>query len=251
MEGAGEAYMKILLAVNKRYARLLMDAVGDIRPRPKITILSPDEEVAVLAKNLGVEYRSDLSIEKLYTSEELEEYDLAIIAMDDDQDNAALVRVAKSMNIPIIVSVLNDTANRDLLLREGVTYIIDINDFAVNSIKSVVLSDTWVAIKVPGTVSLVVALQRIVRRGILGVTLVEVEEAISGSNAKLILLDSSGRVIADSSRAIETGNIIVLTGIENDVRNAMNRIEKVFRRHEEIFARRYAETLRTATRGYG
>ena len=243
--------MKILLAVSKRYARLLMDAVGDIRPKPKITILSPDEEVAILAKNLGVEYRSDLSIEKLYTSEELEEFDIAIIAMDDDQDNAALARVAKSMNIPIIVSILNDTANRDLLLKEGVTHIIDVNDFAVNSIKTILLSDTWTIIRISGIVSLVTALQRIVKRGVLGVTLMEIEEAAGKGNAKLILLDSGGKVVEDSSRAIETGDVIVLTGIENDVRKAVDEVEKVFRRHEEIFARRYAETLRTTTRGYG
>ncbi len=241
--------MKILLATSKRYARLLLDAIGDVRPKPKIIILSLDEEVAILAKNLGIEYRSDLTIERLYTSEELEEYDLAIIAMDDDQDNIVLARVAKSMNIPIIISILNNTANRDLLIREGVHYIVDVNEFTVNTIKTIFISDTWVAIKLSGIVNLVVALHRIVRRGILGITLAEIEEVIREENVKFMLLEKGGRVVTDASKTIETGDIIVVTGIEDDVRKAMDSIERIFRKHEEIFARRYAETFRIATRG--
>lgn len=243
--------MKILLAVSKRYARLLIDAISSVRPKPKVTILSLDEEVAILAKNLNIEYRSDLAIEKLYASEELEEYDLALIAMDDDQDNIAIARTAKSMNIPIIISVLNDTANRDLLFREGVNFIVDVNEFAANSIKAIILSDTWVAIKLSTTVNLMVALHRTLRRGVLGVTLMEVEEAIKEDNAKLMLIERSGKTATDTSKAIETGETIVLIGNEEDVRKAMDKIESIFRRHEEIFAGRYAESLRTAVRGYG
>lgn len=243
--------MKILLAVSKRYARLLLDAVWGISPRPEVTILSPDEEVAVLAKNLGVGYRPDMSLEKIYASEELKGYDLAVLAMDDDKDNIVLARAARSMGIPIVVSVLNDTANKDILIREGVTHIVDVNDFAVNSIASFVLSDTWITVRVPSTTGIVVALQRIVRRGILGVTQGEIEKFISEGNVKLIILNSGGKVISDSSRAIETGDTIVLAGTENDVRKVASNIEKVFRRYEEVFARRYAETLGTTMRSYG
>jgi Trk K+ transport system NAD-binding subunit len=243
--------MKILLAVSKRYARLIIDAIIDVKPKPKITILSPDEEVAILAKTLGIEYRSDLSIEKLYTSEELEEYDMAIVAMDDDQDNIVLVRTAKSMNIPIIISLLNDSSNRDLLLREGVHYIIDINEFAVNNIKSLFLTDTWIYMRFPCVANLMIAFHRVARRGILGVILKELEDIVNEINVKFMLLDRGGRVAIDSLRTIETGDVVVVLGLEKDVKNAMDKIEKIFRKHEEIFARRYAESLRTTTRGYG
>lgn len=243
--------MKILLAVSRRYARLLIDAVSSIKPKPKLTILSPDEEVAILAKNLGVEHRSSLAVEKLYTSEELEEYDLALIAMDDDHDNIAIARTTKSMNIPIIISVLNDTANRDLLHREGVNFIVDVNEFAVGSIKSIVLSDTWTTIRLSTIANLVVAFHRTLRRGVLGVTVMELEEVIRGVDVKLIVLERSGRVATDTSKTIETGETLVLIGTEEGVEKAMNRIEGVFRRHEEIFARRYAENFRAVARGYG
>ncbi|MEM0006565.1 MAG: NAD-binding protein [Ignisphaera sp.] len=243
--------MKILLAVSKRYARLLIDAIVDARPKPKVTILSPDEEVAILAKTLGMEYRSDLTIERLYASEELEEYDLALIAMDDDQDNIALARAAKSMNIPVVVSILNDSGNRDLLIREGVNYIVDINEFAANIVKTVVLLDTWVTIRLSTIANIAVAFHRIVKRGVLGVTLMELEEAVGKEDAKFMLLERGNKVIMDSSKMIETGDVIVVTGTEEGVRKVIDKIERIFRKHEEIYARRYAETLRTTTRGYG
>lgn len=240
--------MKIFLAVSKRYARTVIDVISSITPRPYVFVVSYDDEVEVLSKTQGYEYAKINDIEKLYTFEKLEEFDVAIAALDDDALNTAIVRVAKSMGIPVTILIIHNNRNKDIALREGAQSIIDLENFISGNLKLLLLPDTWILMEIIPMAKVVAAIHRVVKRSILGVGLKILRESVESSDVQIFGVDAIGNFIGEE-KPLENGDILIVIGVEDRVLNAITRLEKTFRRYEQLHVARYPEIHRPG--GYG
>lgn len=235
--------MKVFVAVSKLYAKQVLDALSSITPRPRLFIASPDPEVEVLSRVQGYEFLQLKDVEKLYTVEGLKDFDVAIAALDSDAQNIAVSRLAKTMGIPIVIAFLHSSLNRDELLREGATAVVDLEGFVSSNIRLALSSDSWSLIRVAPTLSLSIAIHRVVRRGILGVSISSFREALEELDVRILAFDKTGRPIGDD-KPLENGDSIVLIGPEDDVLKAVKNVEGVFRRYEQVYAMRYTSVHR-------
>jgi len=239
--------MKIFIAVSRRYARSLIEVISSLKPKPYVVVMSYDDDVEILARSMGFEFMKIKDIEKIYTYEKLEEFDVAIAALDDDVMNVACIRIAKSMGIPIAMSLMHNEMNKDSLMREGVQNIINLNNFIVENIKFALMSDVWITIEIVPMYRIVAALHKLVKRSVLGLDLKVLKEAIDIRDVGVFAIDSMGRFIGED-RVLESGDIIVVIGAEDKVLKTVTNIEKIFRRYEQIYSIRYSDIQRI---GYG
>lgn len=240
--------MKVFLAVSKRYARHVIETLSLVALRPRILVASYDDEVEILAKAQGHEFVKLKDVEKLYTIEKLEEFDIAIAALDDDVQNVAVARVAKSMGIPVIVAIIHNELNRDAALGEGVQGVISIERFVSGNLKLLLMPDTWIVMELSIAPSLAVAIQRIVKRSVLGIGVKDLLEVAKLSKVRVIAVDKVGNIV-DEDRPLENGDSLVVIGSEPNVLKAVAELEKVFRRYEQLYVIRYPEPHRLG--GYG
>lgn len=239
--------MKIFATVNKRYAKQVLDLLLSLTPKPYILLASCDDEVEVLAKTQGVEFIKIKDFGKLYTVEKLEEFDVALAALDDDILNIAIARVAKSMGIPIVIAFIHNSLNRNEMVREGVTNIIDVENFIYNSLKFILVPDTWIIFRIIPAINIVVALYKVVKRSVLGISLGVFDEAVREDEVKFFAIDKIGNFI-DKRKPFEIEDIIFIIGVENKVMKAIANLEKIFRKYEQFYTMKYANHRLT---GYG
>lgn len=240
--------MKIFVAVSRRYARSIVEALSALKPKPYVLIASYDDDVEILSRSLGFEFVKIKDIEKLYTYEKLEDFDVAIAALDDDILNIACIRVAKSMGIPVTVSFLHNELNRDPLTREGVQSLLNLSSFIVGNIKFVLTSDTWIMVDLVSLARLVMALHKVVKRGVLGLDLKMLKGAIDFKDVNIFAIDSVGRFV-DEDKALESGDTVVIVGAQDKVMKAIDSIEKVFKKYEQVYSIKYSDIHRFS--GYG
>ena len=237
--------MKILLAVNKNMFRSIIDALSAVKPAPKIIVASDDEDVEVLSLQLGYEYKRLRDIE---VAENLTDVDIAILALDNDYANISLLKQIKSAGIPIVITVLHNKENRAALIGEGANYIIDIDSYLQTSIKSLLQPDTWITVTpITPLQKFVVAVYRVLRRGLLGISINDLESAVKDIRIYLEHLNRFGTRAEDPT--ISPGDFIIVAGLENDVKKAINAIETLFRKIEEMHASRISQQIRL--REYG
>ncbi|MCS7127988.1 MAG: hypothetical protein N3E36_01785 [Sulfolobales archaeon] len=243
--------MKILAAVSRSTVARVLNCIQVLVPKPHVAVVSLDEEAALASKAMGVEFIGGPLPEKIYAIDEFKEYDVGIAALDNDSINISVVKALRSIGIPLVISLLNNSANRDLLVKEGADYVIDIDSYVSQNIAASLSMDKWVYVKPLSIVNLTLAVVRLARRSILGVKLGELKSALRSKSIHLMAIDRLGKVISDDSVELNAGDIILLTGIESEVYEASMDVEKLFRRHEETLARSFAESLRASTRPYG
>lgn len=230
--------MKIFTTVNKRYAKQVLDLLLSLTPKPYILLASFDDEVEVLAKTQGVEFIKIKDLGRLYTIEKLEEFDVALAALDDDVLNIAIARVAKSMGIPIVIAFIHNSLNRNEMVREGVTNIIDVENFIYNSLKFILVPDTWIVFRIIPTINIVVALYKVVKRSILSVSLGVFDEAVREDEVKFFAIDKTGNFI-DKEKPLEIEDTIFVIGVESKVMKAITNLEKIFRKYEQFYTMKY------------
>jgi len=240
--------LKIFLAVNKKHAKQIVDVLISLTPKPYILVASYDDEVEVLAKLQGCEFIKIKDIEKLYTIEKLEEFDIAIAGLDDDVLNIAVARVAKSMGIPMVVAFMHNSMNRDEMLKEGVTYIINIENFISSNLKFVLLPDTWIIIELIPVIKLIIAIYRVVKRSVLGVNVKVFDEIIENEKIKVFAIDGVGNFV-NENKPLERDNIIIAIGTEDKILKAVAEFEKIFRKYEQLYTLKYTDIQRFG--GYG
>ncbi|MEM3980997.1 MAG: NAD-binding protein [Ignisphaera sp.] len=240
--------MKIFLAISRKYAKQVIDVLLSLTPKPYVLIASSDDEVEALAKLQGYEFIKIKDIEKLYTIERLEEFDIAVAGLDDDVLNIAVARVAKSMGIPMVVAFMHNSLNRDEMLKEGVTSIINIENFISSNLKFVLLPDTWIVVELIPMVKLVVAIYRVVKRSVLGVNIRIFDEVLEGEKIKIFAVDRVGNFI-DDDKPLERDYLLLAIGTQDKVLKGIADIEKIFRRYEQLYTLKYTEIQRFG--GYG
>ncbi len=243
--------MKIAIITGKRFARTSIEIVSLLRLKPYIHIFSKDEEINTIAEKISAKFTKISTIDDIYIHEELENFDMAIIAMDEDYDGIYVARALKTMGIQTVILILNESINKDIPEREGIKYVIGIDDYVIGNISSLIALDTWIFMKAISYLNLGIGIHRVARRGTIGVFLKELKEASKERNIRLILLNKVGRIVEDDDHEIEQGDTIIVIGIGDELYRGVNDIEKIFRKHEEILARRYAETFRISTRPIG
>jgi len=239
--------MKVFVAASKKYAKNVLDVLHSLSPKPFIVLASLDDEVGVLAKMLGIEFVKVEDVEKLYVLEKLEEFDVAIAAFDDDVYNIAVARVAKSMGIPIVIAFMHSVLNREEMIREGVSNIVDIENIISSYLKQFLLHDSWVVIKVIPAMNFVVALYKVVKRGLLGVNLRVFIENVGGG-IKIFAIDKTGNFISED-KPLENGDMIIVIGLEDKVMKIVSEFERIFRKYEQYYAMKYTDIHRLT--GYG
>ncbi|MEM1645653.1 MAG: NAD-binding protein [Ignisphaera sp.] len=240
--------MKIFLAISRKYAKQVIDVLLSLTPKPYVLIASSDDEVEALAKLQGYEFIKIKDIEKLYTIKRLEEFDIAVAGLDDDVLNIAVARVAKSMGIPMVVAFMHNSLNRDEMLKEGVTSIINIENFISSNLKFVLLPDTWIVVELIPMVKLVVAIYRVVKRSVLGVNIRIFDEVLEGEKIKIFAVDRVGNFI-DDDKPLERDYLLLAIGTQDKVLKGIADIEKIFRRYEQLYTLKYTEIQRFG--GYG
>ena len=239
--------MKVFVVVNKKYAKQVLDVLQLLSPRPSITLASQDDEVEVMAKILGVEFVKFEDVEKLYTFEKLEEFDVAIAALDDDVYNIAIARVAKSMGIPIVIAFVHNSLNKEEMVREGVRNVIDIENIVSSYLKQFLVQDSWIVMKIIPAINFVIALYRVVKRGVLGVNLKMFIDAVD-RDVKVFAIDKTGSFI-DEYKPLENGDTIVVIGLEDKVLKTLTEFEKIFRKYEHYYTMKYTDIHRLT--GFG
>lgn len=226
----------------------MIETLSLLKPRPYVLIASYDDEVEILAKSTGFDYVKIKDIEKLYTYEKLEEFDIAITAFDDDVMNIASIKIAKSMGIPITLSILHNEMNKNIFLKEGVQGILNLDNFVTSNIKLALMTDIWVITEFTPFFHLVTAFHRIVKRSVLGLDLRTLKESVDLHETVVFVVDSMGRIV-DENKPLENGNILIVLGAKEKVLKTINDIEKVFRKYEQLYSIRFADTQRSS--GYG
>jgi Trk K+ transport system NAD-binding subunit len=239
--------MKVFVVVNKKYVKQVLDVLQLLSPRPSITLASQDDEVEVMAKILGVEFVKFKDVEKLYTFEKLEEFDVAIAALDDDVYNIAIARVAKSMGIPIVIAFVHNSLNKEEMVREGVRNVIDIENIVSSYLKQFLVQDSWIVMKIIPAINFVIALYRVVKRGVLGVNLKMFIDAVD-RDVKVFAIDKTGSFI-DEYKPLENGDTIVVIGLEDKVLKTLTEFEKIFRKYEHYYTMKYTDIHRLT--GFG
>ncbi len=243
--------MKILAAVSRSTATRVLSSIQMLTPKPHVAVASIDEEAALISKAMGVEFIGGPLPERIYAIDEFKEYDVGIAALDDDSMNISIVKALRSIGMPLVISLLNNSANRDLLVKEGADYIIDVDSYVSQNIAASLIVDKWIYVRPLSTVNLAFAVIRLVKRSILGVKLGELKSALRSKSVHLMAVDKLGKTINDDSAELSAGDIMLLIGIESEIREASMDVEKLFRRREEALARSFAESLRVSTRPYG
>lgn len=243
--------MKILVAVSRSTATRVISCIQMLVPKPHVAVVSLDAEAALVSKAMGVEFIEGPIPERIYAIEEFKEYDVGIAALDDDSINISIVKALRSIGIPLVISLLNNSANRDLLAKEGVDYIIDADSYISQNIAASLSMDKWIYIKPLSIADLALAVIRLVRRSILGVKLGELKSTLRSRGVHLMVINRLGKAISDESVELSAGDIILLVGIESEVYEASMDVEKLFKRREEALARSFAESLRASIRPYG
>ncbi|MEL9940025.1 MAG: hypothetical protein QW632_00900 [Ignisphaera sp.] len=244
--------MKVFIAVSKKHARPVLDVVHTLKPRPRVLVVSYDEEVEALSKHYGYEFRylRD-NLEQLSSIQELQEYDMAILAQDEDSKNVAILKAIKQFAIPVIIVLLHNTNNRDFLANEGATYIINVDEFLYNNLYTLIYPDTWIELSpIAALPKFRIAMYRVLRRALFNIPVSEIMK-VTGEHepgVAVFCFSRFGNRISNDS-ALETGSYIVLAGFEEDVEKALKEIEKLFRKYEEVYARRYSDIIRL--REYG
>jgi Trk K+ transport system NAD-binding subunit len=239
--------MKILLALSRNYFRQLVDTINNIKPFPKILVVSNDEEVEALCKHFGFEFRR---VSEVQSIEELHEYDMAILALEEDAENIAVLRAIKDFGIPIIIALQHNKNNRDMFVSEGVHYIVDVDEYLYANLSAMLLPDTWISITPISLIPRVkVAFYRVLRRALLGISYDDIRELLSklGLNIYAEFFNRFGN--RSAGRALATGDYIVISGFEEDVNRAVKELEKLFKKFEEIQASRVSQQIKT--REYG
>lgn len=239
--------MKVFLVAGKRYAKRVIEVLSTIVPKPYVLMASYDEEVELLSRAQGYEFVRIKDIEKLYTLEKLEEFDIAIAALEDDILNIAIARIAKSMGIPMVILFVHDIMNKDVALREGVQMFINIDNFVSSNLRLLLLPDTWVIIELIPMIRFVAAVHRIIKRGVLGIKPSALKEAISFEGIQILAVDKIGNFIDE--KPLENGDMVLVIGVEDRVLRAVTELEKTFRRYEQLHTLRYTEIHRFG--GYG
>ncbi|MEM1594200.1 MAG: NAD-binding protein [Ignisphaera sp.] len=244
--------MKVFIAVSKKYVRPILNVVYMLKPRPKVLVISYDEEVEALSKYYGYEFKYlNDNLEQLSTIQELQEYDMAILAQDEDSKNVSILKAIKQFAIPIIIALLHNTNNRDLLINEGATYIINVDEFLYSNLYTLMYPDTWIEVSpIAALPKFRIATYRVLRRALFNIPVSEVLKIAKEYEPGIAVFCFSrfGNKMPDNS-VLETGSYIVLAGFEENVEKTLKDIEKLFRKYEEVYARRYSDIIRL--RKYG
>ncbi|MDK6029175.1 NAD-binding protein [Ignisphaera sp. 4213-co] len=238
--------MKVFIALSKKYVRPILSVVYMLKPKPKVTVVSDDEEVEVLSKYYGYEFKQFNNVEQLAAMQELREYDIAILAMDEDSKNVSIIKAVKQYSIPIIVTILHNSNNREIFISEGATYIINADEFLYSNIHALIHPDTWV-VSAPFSAlpKLEIAVYRVLRRALFNIPISEILEKVKeyGSDVTLYCFNRFGNKVSENS-ILSTGDYIVLIGVAESLEKTVREVEKLFRKYEEVYARRYLETIR-------
>jgi Trk K+ transport system NAD-binding subunit len=239
--------MKIFIALSKNYFRLIANAISNVKPPPRVLIASDDEEVEALCKYSGFEFKRLADVKNL---EELRECDIAILALAEDSENIALLKVVKDFNVPIIIALLHNKNNRDVLIGEGVHYIVDVDEYLYANLSAMLLPDTWIFITPISLLSKVkMALYRVLRRALLGISYDDIKGAFSKLNLNIYVEFFNRFGNRASGHVLAAGDYIVISGFDDDVKQAVKELEKLFRKFEEIQASRTLQQIKS--REYG
>jgi len=241
--------LKIALVLGCGISEILNELLDLVKPVNVVKLYSQCEELSVAASKMGLSFEKFERVEDLARHEELEEFDAAVVALDDDSRSIEAAKILKAMDVPTVAVVIRDARNAEVIRRAGVGTPIPLASYAAAASKILFVLDSWVLLHVLPSPSLSIAVHRVARRGALGVHLGEVIEEVSDTGAKVFAVDKLGRIVEDPKYVISAGDSIIVVGIGDSLYKAVSRAESVFRRHEEVLARRFAEMYGQAVRG--
>jgi len=243
--------VRIAIVTVSRFSRIIVDIARGAKTPTALHVYSTDEGVEAVAREVNAEFRKLNNIEELHAFKELGDCDIGIIALERDSESIAAARILKAMGVPLTLTVVNSSANRDLASREGLRHIIGLDGFITGNIMPLVLSDSWVVMKILEFLDIGVAVHRFWRRGLLGVRLSDIGAALKGKPARFILLDRAGRVVVDESHVVEQGDTLIILGKYSELPGYVDAVDKVLMKLEEVTARRYSEMFPTTPRVTG
>lgn len=146
--------MRTLLIGGGHSAYFAANAIREIDPNGKLIIIEfTSERVDVLSKMFSFAELIQLEID------EVEEYirgngsilDAVITATESDSLNLRYCKVAKENAIPLTISVINNPLNTEILLNEGITYIINPYNLIPRELSEIFDAGTNVLYKFQGT----------------------------------------------------------------------------------------------------
>jgi len=146
--------LRTLLIGGGHSAYFAANAIREIDPNGKLIIIEfTSERVDVLSKMFPFAELIQLEID------EVEEYikgngsilDVVITATESDSLNLRYCKVAKENAIPLTISVINNPLNTEILLNEGITYIINPYNLIPRELSEIFDAGTNVLYKFQGT----------------------------------------------------------------------------------------------------
>jgi len=146
--------LRTLLIGGGHSAYFAANAIREIDPNGKLIIIEfTSERVDVLSKMFPFAELIQLEID------EVEEYikgngsilDAVITATESDSLNLRYCKVAKENAIPLTISVINNPLNTEILLNEGITYIINPYNLIPRELSEIFDAGTNVLYKFQGT----------------------------------------------------------------------------------------------------
>jgi len=240
--------LRIVVVTLDRFGRVVYELAKSIKTPTVFHIYSFDQELEVIAREVNAVFKRINSLDELHGFNEISLCDIGIVALDKDSETIAAGRILKSMGVPMVFTVLNNSVNRDLARREGLKYILSLDTYIVGNILTAISMDSWSIYRVNVFQDIGVAIYRFWRRGLLGIKINILSSLLRDKPVKLVVVSRDGGIVLDEDYELKQGDMIMLIGRYVDLFEYVDLVNKTLDKFEETFASKYYEAFRATPR---
>lgn len=243
--------MRVAVVMSDRFGRTVVELARRIKTPTAFHIFSPDSGVESVAKEVNAVFKKIGSVEELYVYGELRICDVGIVALNEDSESIVAARILKAVGVPLVFIVINASVNRDLAIKEGLRYVIGLDEYIVGNLLPAMSLDSWVLVRTVEFIDFGVAMYRLWKKGTLGVKIGDLNALLKDRSVKLLVFNKVGRVVVEEDYVLEQGDILILVGKHSELPKYVDLINKALLKYEEIAAGRYSGMFKTMPRTAG
>ncbi len=220
--------MRTLLIGGGHSAYFAANAIREIDPDGKLIIIEfTSEKVEVLSKTFPF---AEVILQEI---DEVEDYikvnggivDAVIAATESDSLNLRYCKIARESAIPLAISILNNPLNREIFLKEGITYLINPYSLIPIELSEILCAPMNIFYRSP-KYNLVIASIRISDERLL----LELRKAINQSgDISAIFVSQSGEITTSLNEA-DLGGKLYLMGSRENIDKILKIVRKVVRK---------------------
>jgi len=220
--------LRTLLIGGGHSAYFAANAIRKIDPNGKLIIIEfTSEKVEVLSKTFPF---AEVILQEI---DEVENYikvnggiiDAVIAATESDSLNLRYCKIARETVIPLAISILNNPLNREIFLKEGITYIINPYSLIPVELAEILGASINVLYKSARS-NLVIASVKILDESFL----LELEKMMKQSSGASAVLVSKAGEITTSLKEADLGGRLYLIGSKESIDKILRAARKVAKR---------------------